>query len=367
MPTLADYAGTRRHRFPDGAPSAAPRISLITICLNAEATIGRAVASIHAQRGVDFEHVVVDGGSTDCTLEFVRSALRAGDFLLSEPDRGISDALNKGIALAAGEFIQFVHSDDWLAPEQLATALAAIQRTSAEFVFGDLWFYEQGRPSFRYFGEPGYAAVIDRRMPNLNHPTVLARRACFERIGLFDLRYRCAMDYDWFLRLHRAGGRGVYVPTICGNMNHDGVSNLAVRAHHVRSSADRGRARSAVAARLRRDELANRQDQCRPPDEAARQAPLSGAPSPAQSQLPASRLRGGGLPRPDRGDGRGRAVHSGAVATPDRISSNGCRGPNRRRLRMRPRWARLALAKSTRSKLITSSLSDRNEHRASLA
>ena len=225
MPTIADYAGTRRRRFPNGALSAAPRISLITICLNAEATIGRAVASIHAQRGVDFEHVVVDGGSTDCTLEFVRSALRAGDFLLSEPDRGISDALNKGIALAAGEFIQFVHSDDWLAPEQLATALAAIEGTSAEFVFGDLRFYERGRPSFRYFGEPDYAAKIDRRMPNLNHPTVLARRTCFERIGLFDLRYSCAMDYDWFLRLHRAGGRGVYVPTICGNMNYDGVSN----------------------------------------------------------------------------------------------------------------------------------------------
>ena len=59
-----------------------------------------------------------------------------------------------------------------------------------------------------------------------NHPTVLARSTCFERIGLFDLRYRCAMDYDWFLRLHLAGGVGAYVPGLCGNMNHDGVSNL---------------------------------------------------------------------------------------------------------------------------------------------
>jgi hypothetical protein len=225
LPTLADYAWTRRRRFPTGAPTPPPRVSVITICLNAEATIGRAIASIHAQRAVDFEHVVVDGGSTDRTLELVRGALRPADFLLSEPDRGISDALNKGIALAAGDYIQFVHSDDWLAPDQLATALAAIERTATEFVFGDLRFYERDRLSFRYLGQPNYAAVIERRMPNLNHPTVLARRACFERVGLFDLRYRCAMDYDWFLRLHRAGGRGVYVPTICGNMNYDGVSN----------------------------------------------------------------------------------------------------------------------------------------------
>jgi glycosyltransferase involved in cell wall biosynthesis len=225
LPTLADYVGTRRVRFPTGAAASPARISVITICLNAASTISRAIASIHAQRAVDFEHVVVDGGSTDGTLELVRGALRSGDFLLSEPDRGISDALNKGIALAAGEFVQFVHSDDWLAPDQLAIALAAIEQTSAEFVFGDLRFYERERPSFRYVGEPNYAAIIDRRMPNLNHPTVLARRTCFEWIGLFDLRYRCAMDYDWFLRLHRAGGRGAYVPAICGNMNRDGVSN----------------------------------------------------------------------------------------------------------------------------------------------
>ena len=61
-------------------------------------------------------------------------------------------------------------------------------------------------------------------MPNLNHPTVLARRSSFERIGLFDLRYRCAMDYDWFLRLHQAGGRGLYVPGLRANMTHDGVN-----------------------------------------------------------------------------------------------------------------------------------------------
>ncbi len=226
MLTLADYEATRRTRFPAGKPGEARRISVITVCLNAERTIGRAIASVQAQDGLDVEHIIVDGASTDGTVALARSRLRSSDFLLSEPDRGISDALNKGVALASGLFIQLVHSDDWLAPGQLETALAAIDETGADFVFGDLLFHEGGRPSFRYRGEPGYAAAIHRRMPNINHPTVLARRVCFERVGLFDPRYRCAMDYDWFMRLHRAGARGVYVPGLCGNMSHDGVSNL---------------------------------------------------------------------------------------------------------------------------------------------
>lgn len=228
MPTLADYAALRQRRFSGGEPTPErrPRVTLVTVCLNARSTIERTIASVQAQRGVTFEHVVVDGGSTDGTVELVRARLRPGDWLLSEPDRGISDALNKGVALAAGDCVQFVHADDWLAEGQLAAALRALDRTRADFVFGDLLFHERGGPSFVYRGDPDYRATIHRRMPNLNHPTVLARRACFEQVGLFDLRYGCAMDYDWFLRLHRAGGVGVYVPGLRGNMNHDGVSNL---------------------------------------------------------------------------------------------------------------------------------------------
>lgn len=226
MPNLADYALWRAQRFPNGPGEAdRRRVTLVTVCRNARATIERTIDSIHAQEGVDFEHVVIDGGSTDGTVELVRARLRPGDWLLSEPDRGISDALNKGVAVAMGDCIQFVHADDWLAEGQLARSLAALEESKADFVFGDLLFHERGASSFLYRGDPSYAATIRRRMPSLNHPTVLARRACFERIGLFDLRYRCAMDYDWFLRLHLAGGVGAYVPDLCGNMNHDGVSN----------------------------------------------------------------------------------------------------------------------------------------------
>jgi glycosyltransferase involved in cell wall biosynthesis len=203
-----------------------PRVTLITVTLNAARTLARTIESVQAQTFQDIEHVVVDGGSRDGTRELLRSMLRPQDTWISEPDDGISDAFNKGLALAAGDYLQFINADDWLSPDQVALAVAALEATGADFVFGDLIFYQGGRPAFRFSGDAQYHRSIRRRMPALNHPTALVRRTAFERVGMFDPVYRCAMDYDWFLRLHLAGGRGVHVRGLVGHMNHDGVSNI---------------------------------------------------------------------------------------------------------------------------------------------
>jgi glycosyltransferase involved in cell wall biosynthesis len=221
-PNLEDYLSTASRRI-DAGPRR--RVSVVTICLNACSTIGKTIDSVQAQSFADIEYIVVDGGSTDGTQQYVESRLRPGDFLLSEPDRGISDAFNKGVALARGELIQFINADDWLSENQIETAVAVLDRTHADFTFGDLIFYEGGAPSFRYRGDPDYASKLFTHLPAMNHPTVLARRSAYEQIGLFSLEYRCAMEYDWFQRLHRAGGHGVYDPGIQGHMVHEGVSN----------------------------------------------------------------------------------------------------------------------------------------------
>jgi GT2 family glycosyltransferase len=116
-----------------------------------------------------------------------------------------------------------------MSPEQIELSVQALDRSGADFVFGDLIFYDGPQPKFRYVGDPGYAGVIHRRWPAVGHPTLLATRASFEKIGLFDPVYRNAMDYDWLLRLHSAGARGVYCPGVVGHMTHDGVSNLQFR------------------------------------------------------------------------------------------------------------------------------------------
>jgi glycosyltransferase involved in cell wall biosynthesis len=230
-PRLEDYRAIAEQRFGAGKEAQSggrrPRVTLITVALNARRTLERTIDSIQSQTFSDLEHIVVDGGSNDGTIELLRARLRPRDYWISEPDRGISDAFNKGVALASGDLVQFVNSDDWLSPDQVAIAVRGVDATGADFVFGDVIFYREDRADFRYVGDPNYPKAIRRRMPTLNHATVLARRDAFERVGLFDLGYRCAMDYDWFLRLHLAGGRGVYLPELVGHMNHDGVSNAA--------------------------------------------------------------------------------------------------------------------------------------------
>jgi glycosyltransferase involved in cell wall biosynthesis len=211
---------------PAGPP---PDVSIITVTLNAAATIERTIRSVHRQKGASIEQIFVDGGSTDDTIEIIERLKRRQDYRISERDKGISDAFNKGVALARGRHIQFLNADDWLSDDQIAQALDTLNTAHADFAFGDLFFYENGIRTFRYVGEADYRRVIHRRMPVISHPTVLVSSIWFERIGLFDLSFRHAMDYDWFMRLHKAGARGAYSPNIVGHMTHEGVSNRQFR------------------------------------------------------------------------------------------------------------------------------------------
>jgi hypothetical protein len=181
---LDDYRAVIVRRFGSGAQAFGatrrPRVTLITVVLNASRTLEQTITSIQSQTFADLEHVVVDGGSDDGTVDLLRARLRPQDFWISEPDLGISDGFNKGVALAAGDLIQFVNGDDWLSPDQVEVAVRGLDATGADFVFGDVIFYRGGQPDFRYVGEPDYAKAIRRRMPTLNHATALVRRDAFE-------------------------------------------------------------------------------------------------------------------------------------------------------------------------------------------
>lgn len=201
-------------------------VSLITVVLNNRAAFERAAMSVCAQSYRPIDYIVIDGGSTDGTVDVIKRFADRITHWVSEPDRGISHAFNKGIAAATGRYLGFVNADDWLEPNQIERAVHALEIRKADFVFGDLAYHDtEGKLLHLIRGDQHYADKIESRMPALNHPTMLIERAVFDGIGIFDESYEVAMDYDWVLRAHQAGFRGRHAPDVIGHMTLDGVSD----------------------------------------------------------------------------------------------------------------------------------------------
>ena len=228
-PSSADYAAYAELGVPLGRTS----VAVITVLLNAVDTVGQTLASVHAEP-MQVRHVIVDGGSTDGTAEYVARHKRPGDLLISEPDKGISDAMNKGIAASNSDYVAIIHGDDALGPGQLQTALAAARADDLDAVFGSARMSRGGHFWYLWRGQPDYDSVLSRRMPAVPHPSLLISRRAFERTGLYSLRYKLAMDYEWLLRAHRFGVHPVFVEGVVADMNHDGRSNTA----YVRTLAE---------------------------------------------------------------------------------------------------------------------------------
>lgn len=201
-------------------------VSVVTVCFNAVSTLTRAIRSVTNQSYGAMEYIVIDGGSTDGTLDLLRSHDDLIDIWISERDEGISDAFNKGIAVARGEFVILVNADDWLEREHLRIAVTALRERGADYVFGNLVIHSpDGAEIGSYIGDGAYERVIRHIMPAINHPTVVCRKAAYEKYGMFDTSLRCAMDYEWLLRAHILGGRGAYVPELVSHMFMDGRSD----------------------------------------------------------------------------------------------------------------------------------------------
>lgn len=216
-------------------------ISVITAVYNRAETIGDALASLDAQRGADVEHVVIDGGSTDGTLDTLRAFSRAKDVLVSEPDNGIYDALNKGVRHASGDVIGILHSDDLFAStDVLAQVAAAFEDERVDAVYGDLDYVR--RDDMNAVVRHWRSGVFSRGklrsgwMPP--HPALFLRRQVFDRVGLYDTRYCIAADYDLILRAAAAGVTWRYIPRVLVKMRVGGASNRSLRQLWTKSSED---------------------------------------------------------------------------------------------------------------------------------
>lgn len=192
-------------------PRDMPKISIITPNLNGARTIERTIKSIVSQPYTNKEYIIVDGGSTDGSLEIINKYSRDIDQLIVEKDDGISDAFNKGIRRANGDLVGITNSDDYLADNVLATiADTYMAQGQPDVIYGDTGYIDGDT---MLFVKPEPLSKFFTRLP-LMHPSVFVARSTYAKYGLFEEEYRYAMDYDLMLRFYVSGARFFYLNKI---------------------------------------------------------------------------------------------------------------------------------------------------------
>ena len=183
------------------------KISLITPCFNSVRTLPTALESVRAQKGADVEYIVVDGGSTDGTAELVAEFAKTFPCRwLSERDRGMYDAINKGIGLATGDVVGTLNADDMLESPKSLSLVAAAFEDGVDAVYADVRFVRDDlETTVRHYGARRWRPWMLRwgKMPP--HPSVYLRRGLFDRLGLYKLDYEIAADYELLVRYLRRG------------------------------------------------------------------------------------------------------------------------------------------------------------------
>jgi glycosyltransferase involved in cell wall biosynthesis len=208
------------------------KISIITVCFNSASTIEETIQSVAAQQYPHKEHLVIDGASTDGTVEIVRRHPSVTRWV-SEADRGIYDAMNKGIAMASGEIVGTLNADDVYADDTVLSQVAeAFADCAVEACFADLVYVDKRDPDkvIRYWKSRPYQAGLFERGWMPAHPTFFVRRRIYEQFGKFDLNYPRQADFELTMRLlavHQI--RSAYIPSIWVKMRTGGASNNNVR------------------------------------------------------------------------------------------------------------------------------------------
>jgi glycosyltransferase involved in cell wall biosynthesis len=210
------------------------KVTIITAAYNRVATIGHALESVAGQTHRDIEHIVVDGGSTDGTLEVVARHRASVAKLIRGPDKGIYDALNKGLAASTGALVGFLHSDDFYAGKDIVSTVAGeVERQALDAVYGDVAYVppdDVGRV-VRVFSSRRFRPdrIAWGWVPA--HPALFVARTLFERFGPFKADYRIAGDFEFIARIFsRADLRYAYLPRVLVKMRTGGISTKGWRS-----------------------------------------------------------------------------------------------------------------------------------------
>lgn len=242
------------------------KVSIVTACYNAAKTLPQTLESVRSQvvpDGVELEHIVVDGGSKDGTAEFLQSfrpspsptaTPTATSYTytfrwLSERDRGLYDAINKGIQMATGDVIGICNADDVLADDQVVAKIAAAfgEDEDLDAVYADIRFVREGdsvealraAPTTRYCTGRFFRNWMFRFATFPAHPSTFVRKACFEKFGYYSLDYKICADFEMMLRLFwKHGIRARYLPICTTVMRTGGLSTAGLHSNRQINQED---------------------------------------------------------------------------------------------------------------------------------
>lgn len=204
------------------------KISVVTVCYNSAKTLAKTLQSVCDQSWPHVEHIVIDGGSKDATSEILGRFHSRLAYVVSEPDRGIYDAMNKGIQRATGDIICFLNSDDHYADNAVLSRVATrMQEGGFDAVFGDITFFEASNPdrTIRHYSSASFrpSSLAWGWMPA--HPALFIKREIYQQLGRFNPDYRIAGDFEFIARAMTTYPlRYKYIPEIMVKMQTGGVS-----------------------------------------------------------------------------------------------------------------------------------------------
>lgn len=217
------------------------KITIITSVYNKSDTIGKAIESVISQTYNNIEYIVVDGNSTDGTIDIIKNFWDRIDKFISEKDKGIYDALNKGIKAASGDVIGFLHSDDLFFDEFVIEKIAnAFNKYNVDGVYGDLIYtYKHNTGKIlRYWKSSQYRPDMLKKGWMPPHTALFLKKSVYDKFGGFDLDFKISADYDFMLRVLKDGIKIKYIPeTIC-KMRVGGESNKSLKNIIRKSNED---------------------------------------------------------------------------------------------------------------------------------
>ena len=205
------------------------KVSIITVTLNSERYLSECIESVRRQNYKDIEHIIIDGKSTDGTIKIIEENSRHISYWISEPDRGMYDAINKGMEIATGDIIGILNSDDMFASaDSVRSIVDCFETTNTDSVYGNLVYVDplNTRKVVRYWKGVSFNRSRFRYGWMPAHPTFYIRRELIERYGSYENHYYTAADYEFmarYLYLHKVSSQ--YIDTMLVKMRTGGISN----------------------------------------------------------------------------------------------------------------------------------------------